>query len=74
MLFFFIFYSLKIPEKRIVIFTKILSSTNQHISKISEGSCDTKDWSNDSENLAFVTGINLILKYFKTGFVFIKLL
>ncbi len=25
---------------------------NQHIRKISEGSCDTEDWSNDTENSA----------------------
>ncbi len=30
---------------------------------ISEGSCDTKDWSNDAEKLALITGINYILKY-----------
>jgi len=26
---------------------------------ISEGSCDTEDWSNDAENSALITGINL---------------
>ncbi len=30
---------------------------------ISEGSCDTKDWSNDAENSALITRINYILKY-----------
>ncbi len=30
---------------------------------ISEGSCDTEDWSNDAENTACFTGINYILKY-----------
>ncbi len=30
---------------------------------ISDGSCDTKDWSNDAENSALITGINDILKY-----------
>ncbi len=25
---------------------------------ISEGSCDTEDWSNDASNLALLTGIN----------------
>ncbi len=30
---------------------------------ISEGSCDSEDWSNDAENTAFLfTGINYILK------------
>ncbi len=28
---------------------------------ISEGSCDTEDWSNDAENSAFITAINYIL-------------
>ncbi len=35
----------------------------QHIRMISEGSCDTEDWSNDAENSALITGINYILKY-----------
>ncbi len=26
---------------------------------ISEGSCDTEDWSNDDENSALITAINL---------------
>jgi hypothetical protein len=30
---------------------------------ISEGSCDTKDWSNDAENTALITGINYISNY-----------
>ncbi len=30
---------------------------------ISEGSCDTEDWSNDAENAAVITEINYILKY-----------
>jgi len=30
---------------------------------ISEGSCDTKDWSNDAENSAVITGINYSFKY-----------
>ncbi len=30
---------------------------------ISEGSCDTKDWSNDTENSVLITGINYIVKY-----------
>ncbi len=32
---------------------------------ISEGSCDTEDWSNNAENVALITGINYILKYIK---------
>ncbi len=30
---------------------------------ISEGSCDTEDWSNDAENSALITGINYTLQY-----------
>ncbi len=30
---------------------------------ISEGSCDTEDWSKDAENTALITGINYILQY-----------
>ncbi len=33
---------------------------------ISEGSCDTEDWSNDAGNSALLTGIHYILKYVKT--------
>ncbi len=33
----------------------------QHIRIISEGSCDTEDWSNDAENV--ITAINYILRY-----------
>ncbi len=33
---------------------------------ISEGSCDTEDWSNDAENSAFITEINYILQYIFT--------
>ncbi len=34
---------------------------------ISEGSCDTEDWSNDAENSALITEINYNLKYIKTA-------
>ncbi len=30
---------------------------------ISEGSCDTKNWSNDAENSALIKAIHYILKY-----------
>ncbi len=33
---------------------------------ISEGSCDTEDWSNDAENQLRITGIHYILKYIQT--------
>jgi len=29
---------------------KMYSAANPHIRVISEGSCDTEDWSNDAEN------------------------
>ncbi len=32
---------------------------------ISEGSCDTEDWSNDAENSALITAISYILQYIK---------
>ncbi len=48
-----------------LIIIKKNSWANQHIRMISEGSCDTEDWSNDAENSALITGINYILKYFK---------
>jgi len=31
---------------------------------ISEGSCETEDWSNDAVNSALITGINNILRHF----------
>jgi len=34
-----------------------------HIRVICEGSCDTEDWSNDTENTALITGINYSLLY-----------
>ncbi len=37
---------------------------------ISEGSCDTEDWSNDAENSALITGINYIIKYIKLIFFY----
>ncbi len=35
---------------------------SQHIRMISNGSCNTEDWSNDAEILALITEINYILK------------
>ena len=42
---------------------RCIYSKNAHIRMISEGSCDTEDWSNDAENSALITGINYSLKY-----------
>ncbi len=39
-------------------------SANHHIRLISEGSCDTEDWSNDAENTALNTKIYYILYLF----------
>jgi len=38
-------------------------ASNHHIRVISEGSCDTEDWSNDAENSDLITGIKYTLKY-----------
>ncbi len=35
---------------------------NQNIILISEGSCDTEDWSNDAENSTLITEISFKLK------------
>jgi len=40
---------------------------------ISEGSCDTEDWSNDVENSALVTGINYTLLYIRIENRYFKL-
>ncbi len=40
---------------------------------ISEGSCDTEDWSNDTENSALITSINYILKYITIENYYFKL-
>ncbi len=37
---------------------------------ISEGLCNTEDWSNDAENSALTTGINYILQYIQIENVF----
>ncbi len=55
----FNFLLIKESKKKVSQVPTILSSTtvstliiNQHIRMISEGSCDTEDWSNDAENSA----------------------
>ncbi len=68
-IYFFMFvllnYSPKNPEN-VSVSTEIWSSTtvfnidnNQYIRMISEGSCDTEDWSNDAENSALNHGNKL---------------
>ncbi len=44
-----------------------IDKKNLHIRIISEGSCDTEDWSNDVENSALITDIKYILNYIKIG-------
>ncbi len=39
---------------------------------ISEGSCDTEDWSNDVENTDLITEINYILKYIQIESIYFK--
>ncbi len=39
---------------------------------ISEGSCDTEDWSNDAENSVLITGINYSLKYIQIESCYFK--
>jgi len=36
------------------------ANANVHTSMLSEGSCDTEDWSNGAKILALITGINYI--------------
>ncbi len=49
-------------------------AANQHIRIISDGSCDTEDWSNyDKFNFA-ITGRNYILKYIKIDRSYFELL
>ncbi len=47
--------------------------SNQNITVISEGSCDTEDWSNDADNSALITRINYILKYIQIENSYFKL-
>ncbi len=44
-----------------------IENINQHIIIISDGSCDTEDWSNDAENSALHQINKLYLKYIKIG-------
>jgi len=47
----------------LIIIINVSLASNHHIRMISEGSCDTEDWSNDAENSVLITGINYILQY-----------
>ncbi len=39
---------------------------------ISEGLCDTEDWSNDAENSDLITGIHYMLKYIQIESIYFK--
>ncbi len=43
--------------RTLLIIINVSLAANQHIRMISEGSCDTEDWSNDAENSALITEI-----------------
>ncbi len=52
---FWTFYSSKHPQCKVFSINsnmKYYWEANQYIRMISEGSCDTEDWSNDAENSA----------------------
>ncbi len=49
----------------LTIIRNISLAANQYIRMISEGSCDTEDWSNDAENSA-LHHRNKNIKYIKT--------
>ncbi len=58
----------------LIILRNVLLAPNQHIRRISKGSCDTKDWSNDAENSALTSQeIYYILKYMKIDISYFKL-
>ncbi len=45
----------------------------KYIRMISEGSCDTEDWSNDAEYSALITEINYILTYIQNRTVILNI-
>ncbi len=42
------------PTTTTLIIVRNVWAANQYIIMISEGSCDTEDWSNDAENTALI--------------------
>ncbi len=42
-----------VNNKTLIIIRNVSWAANQYIRLISEGSCDTEDWSNDAENSTF---------------------
>ncbi len=49
----------KLPFSTLIIIRNVSWAAN--IRMISEGTCDTEDWSNDAENSDLITAINYIL-------------
>ncbi len=49
----------------LIIIRNVSGAANHHIRMISEGSCDTEDWSNDAENSDLIIEINYILLHTK---------
>ncbi len=47
---------------KLIIIRNVSWAANQHIRMISEGSCDTEDWSNDAENSALHHRKNIFFK------------
>ncbi len=58
---------------RLTVIINVSWAANQYIIMISEGSCNTEDWSNDAENTALTTGINYILQYIQIEKSYFKL-
>ncbi len=52
--------------------SKVSSAANQFIRMVSEGSCDTEDWSNDAENSAFRHKNKLYFKVYSNRKLIIK--
>ncbi len=67
------FFFLRKLFSTLIIIRNVYWAGNQYIRMISEGSCDTEDWSNDAENSALITGINYILKYIQIESSYFKL-
>ncbi len=57
----------------LIIIRNVSWAANQHIRMISEGSCDTEDWSNDAENSAAHHRINYVLQYIHIENSYLKL-
>ncbi len=58
----------------LLIIRNVSKTANQHIRMISEGSCDTEDWSNAAENSALITEINYILLYIRIEDIYFTVL